>query len=382
MAEVKDLLRDIKAELDSIPDQKATLSWNKLMWQYYEHEKDSAMAHRYTLAYMALNDSLLAKNKTLMASDIEGRIKSVERQYQINLLKKNSEHEKFYLDVAVLIVVMALVIVLLVMKNARRSRNNIIELTKLNDQVNEQKEKLEAAIAELNQKEKDKSRILRSVAHDVMNPISSIIALTDILIKESEGYSQDHVEILNLIKEACNNSLSLSKNIVEAAMDITEGNMGKEWVDIKKLTSNCVELLNFRANAKHQKIKVTFCEEDVLAFVNKEKIWRVINNLVANAIKFSFENADIFVTLECKDKKIKLSVKDTGMGIPEKSWPFIFDMFTQAKVPGTAGEMPYGLGLSISIQIAKAHQGNIWFETKEGKGSTFHFEFPVKTGAN
>ena len=379
MPEMKQVLQDAKAELDTIPDKKVELSWDKLMGQYYDHEKDSVKAHRYTLAYIALNDSFQARNKELMASDIDGRIKNIERQYQINLLNKNEEHERIYLIVATLIALMAIVIVWLADKNARRSRNNIITLTHLNNKVNEQKEKLEKAIAELNQKEKDKSRILRSVAHDVMNPISSIIALTEILIKESENYSQDHVEILNLIKEACNNSLSLSKNIVEAAMDIDEGNMGKEWVDIKKLTSSCVELLNFKANAKNQHIKITWCQEDVLAFVNKEKIWRVINNLLANAIKFSFENADIFVTLKFNAGVVHISVKDTGMGIPERNRPLIFDMFTQAKVPGTSGEMPYGLGLSISLQIAKAHKGNIWFESEEGKGSTFHFEFPAKS---
>ena len=76
---------------------------------------------------------------------------------------------------------------------------------------------------------------------------------------------------------------------------------------------------------------------------------------------------------------VHISVKDKGMGIPERNRPLVFDMFTQAKVPGTSGEMPYGLGLSISLQIAKAHKGNIWFETEEGKGSTFHFEFPTKS---
>lgn len=385
-ADARIVLQDIKAELDSIPDKQVELSWDKLMWQYYEHEKDTVKAHRYTLAYLALNDSFTASNKTLMTTDIDGRIKNIEQQYQINLRNKKSEYEKIYLFVVTLIALMALVIVLLVLKNGSRSRNNVVMLTKLNDQINEQKEKLEKAIAELNLKERDKSRILRSVAHDVMNPISSIIALTDILINESDNYSEDHKEILILIKEACNNSLGLSKNIVEAAMDIDEGNMGKEWVDLKKLTANCVELLSFRANAKKQQIIITIPPErggndDILGFVNKEKIWRVINNLIANAIKFSFENSVIEVTLEFISGKVCISVKDTGMGIPERSKPYIFDMFTQAKVPGTSGEMPYGLGLSISLQIAKAHHGNIWFESQEGKGSVFHFEFPAKNSA-
>ncbi len=56
-------------------------------------------------------------------------------------------------------------------------------------------------------------------------------------------------------------------------------------------------------------------------------------------------------------------------------------MFTEAKSLGTSGEAPHGLGLSISLQIAKAHYGTIWFESEEGKGATFHLVFPVKTHA-
>ena len=377
--EMKDVLQQIKEEMDTIPYQRASLNWNKLMWQYYDHVQDSSKAYKYYLVYTALNDSFIAMNKTLMASDIDGRIKDIERQYEIDLLNKNSEHERIYIIVLTLIAIMALIIVMLVLRNAVRSRENIVMLKRLNNQVNEQKDKLEKAITQLNQKERDKTRILRSVAHDVMNPIASIIALTDILIQDSASYSEDNKEILNLIKEACNNSLNLSKNILEAAMDIDEGNMGKEWVDIKKLVSNCVELLNFRAQAKRQQIRTNLADDDILAFVNKEKIWRVINNLIANAIKFSYENSEILVGLEMRNGNVHISVKDSGVGISEKNKPFVFDMFTQAKVPGTSGEVPYGLGLSISLQIARAHHGNIWFDTEEGKGSTFHFEFPTKS---
>ena len=84
------------------------------------------------------------------------------------------------------------------------------------------------------------------------------------------------------------------------------------------------------------------------------------------------------MSLELIDGQVHIAVKDSGVGIPEKNRPFVFDMFTQAKIPGTSGEVPFGLGLSISLQIARAHQGNIWFDTEEGKGTTFHFEFPTK----
>src|SRR4051794_38142185 len=120
------------------------------------------------MAFMTLNDSFLAKNKLLMATDVDARIKSMERQYQITLLNKNSEQATIYLVIAILIAAMALFIVFLVLRNASRSKKNIELLKGLNNRVNEQKEKLELALAELELKDKDKSRILRSVAHDVM----------------------------------------------------------------------------------------------------------------------------------------------------------------------------------------------------------------------
>ena len=268
IGEMKEVLQLIRAELDTIPNKNTALSWNKLMWQYNEHEGDSAKAYKYYLAYTALNDSAIAKNKNLMASDIDGRIKNIERDYKIELLNKNAVQERIYVWVLTLVAIMALIIIILTLRNVIRSRENVVMLKRLNNQVNEQKDKLEKAIAQLNQKEKDKTRILRSVAHDVMNPIASIIALADILEQDSANYSDESKEILNLIKEACKNSLNLSKNILEAAMDIDEGNMGKEWVDMKKLVANCAELLNFRAQAKHQVIKTSIGTGDILAFVN------------------------------------------------------------------------------------------------------------------
>ena len=379
LEEMKDVLQKIKVELDTIPDndKRVDRMWNKLMWQYYDHEKDSVKAYRYLLAYQIMNDSLIARNKSLMAADVEGRIRSIERTNHINQLKKNNEQERIYLIIAVIIMFMAVIIIGLILRNAQKAKKNLELLTSLNNQVNEQKEKLQIAITELEWKDKDKSRILRSVAHDVMNPIAAIMAFIDILLTGPERYTDEQREIFNLIKEACNNSLNLSKDILEASVDHT--GLTKEWVDINKLVASSVELLSFRAIAKKQCLMVTGDDKNVQAFVNKEKIWRVINNLIGNAIKFSHENSDITINILSSSGKVDISVKDNGIGIPEKNKPYVFDMFTEAKVPGTSGEAPHGLGLSISLQIAKAHYGTIWFESIEGKGSTFHLVLPLNT---
>ena len=203
------------------------------------------------------------------------------------------------------------------------------------------------------------------------------MSLADILMHESNSFSEEQLEILNLIKEACGNSLSLSKDILEAASKIDHASLAKEWVNMNKLLHNSVELQAIKANAKRQRLTISAAKEDIEAFVNKEKIWRIINNLIANAIKFSYENSEIKISIELKGNNVNIAVKDTGIGIPEKNKPYIFDTFTEAKNTGTSGEVPHGLGLSISLQIAKAHNGDIWFESEEGKGTTFHLIIPV-----
>ena len=380
MDSMKDLLGYIKTEMDTIPDKQVEQYWNKLMWRYYDHKKDPLQAYKYLFAYQTLKDSIQDSQKNLIASDIVGRIRNLERQYQEAELNKYHQRRKIYLIAASIIAAMAMVILLLILKNARKSKENIKALTRLNNQVNEQKNKVEFALAELKTRDKDKSRILRSVAHDIMSPISAIIALNDILAMDADQFSEDQQEIIGLIKDACNNSLSLSRDILEASNEIDPSEMPRELEDICKLATKSVELQKVRAQNKHQSIRI-LCSSPMEAYVNKEKIWRVISNLLSNAIKFSHEGGTIDLVLEKAGTNIHLAVIDHGIGIPDKYKPYVFDMFSEAKVHGTAGEVPHGIGLSICLQIVKAHKGTIWFESEEGKGSTFHVEIPISAGA-
>jgi signal transduction histidine kinase len=370
-------LEKIKAELDTIPDRQVEMMWHKLMWQYCELINDSVQSYKHLRIYTMLNDKYISDNKALMETDLDMRVKDLEKQYKINLLTKDKRQQKTYLIIVTILAFMAVAIIFLILRNAWKRQKNIKILTDLNNKVNEQKKQLEKALEELQTKEKDKARILKSVAHDVMNPIAAIISLTDILLHEKDSYTPEQLEILNLILEASNNSLNLSKDILEASEEIDEKNMTKEKTDINKLVSKSVELLNFKALSKKQHIITKLPEPPVYAYVYKDKMRRVINNILANAIKFSYENSDIEIILENIAGDVHIAIKDSGIGIPEQNKANVFDMFTDAKTAGTSGEIPHGLGLSISLQIARAHNGDIWFESTEGKGTTFHLVFPV-----
>lgn len=375
---MSNILIAIQAELDTIPDKHVELMWNKLMWQLEEYRGDSVSAYKHLRAYVLQNDAYNKANKALMEADLDMRVRDLEKQYRINILVKDKAQQRIYLFVVTLIAILTLVIVVLVWSSARRSKRDLRQQQYLNDTINIQNEKLENTLLQLREKENDKTRILKSVAHDVMNPIAAIISLVDIMQHDAESLNEEQKEMLGLIREASTNSLNLSRDILEATGESNDKQARKEETDINELVAKSVELLNFRALAKGQQIAMHMPGYTIKAFVYKDKIRRVIHNLLANAIKFSYEKSKIEIGLEQIGNTVRIYVKDHGIGIPDRNKPYIFDMFTDAKTKGTGGEPTHGLGLSISKQIARAHGGDITFESEVGKGSTFYLDFPVR----
>src|SRR6202000_2828166 len=88
---------------------------------------------------------------------------------------------------------------------------------------------------------------------------------------------------------------------------------------------------------------------------SQEKIWRGLSNLISNAIKFSPNGSPIKGQIDKNDNEVKISVSDKGIGIPDDIKDQVFNIFTNAKRPGTAGEKSFGLGLSICQQIMENH---------------------------
>jgi signal transduction histidine kinase len=166
-------------------------------------------------------------------------------------------------------------------------------------------------------------------------------------------------------------------NEILEATNLASIDLHLEQVEINSLASNSVELLRFKASEKEQNILFEPLPDQQNLFISREKIWRVISNLISNAIKFSPYGASILVKVEREEKQIIVSVKDNGIGIPEKLQDQVFNMFTTAQRPGTAGEKSFGLGLSICKQIMEKSHGKIWFNSDGEHGTTFYISLPI-----
>lgn len=365
------LLQHINQQFDTIKNKDAEADWNLLMANYYTKIARPEKAFKYLVKNDALKNTILNRDKELKSADIAQQLERLRKNHELDHLKKSNTVQQYYLRIAIVLGLMLLSIIFLVYRYWQRSKKNIKTLGNLNNQIKQQNFNLEYALAELKLNSREKDRILRNVAHDLRNPLGGVASLTGLMIEES-AYTHEQKELINLIKETSNNSLELINEILEATDAISErSNKEKEPVEINALISNSIELLRFKAAEKDQQITFKGIAP-VELYINREQIWRVISNLISNAIKFSGNGALIQVKVVDEKNDIKLIVADNGIGIPNNLKDAIFNMFTDSKRPGTAGEKSFGLGLSICRQIIENHKGRIWFESDGKTGTTFY----------
>ncbi len=216
------------------------------------------------------------------------------------------------------------------------------------------------------------------VAHDLRNPISAISTLTRIVSEEYEN-EEENKEFLELAQSACKDSLAMIDSIMQLSQHGRPESLHRKILNVNECVTDSVELLRFKAAEKKQAILLHTERTPQYTLADADKLGRVINNLVMNAIKFSYPNSTIAVYVRDRQAFVEVEVKDEGIGIPEELQGKVFDVFTEAKRKGTSKEGTFGLGLSICKQLVEAHDGNIWLKSKEGAGSSFYIQLHKHT---
>ncbi|MXV17083.1 sensor histidine kinase [Hufsiella ginkgonis] len=344
------------------------IKWYKFRSEYYFKQHKLAEAYRTLEAYIRIKDSVERIDAELNKMDVNKEFKSLQQESSLNNLEKREEYNRYYLIGAAIFLLMLVIIVILVSKNLGQVKKNS-RVANLNNL------RLQRTLSELELANKNYIRIMRVMAHDLKNPLSGIIGLVSVLLEE-DGFTEDQISMLKLIESTGSHSIGMINELLKSGLADEREHMVKTPVNLQTLLNDSVELLRFRAGEKHQEI-VYEHTEPVWAEVNREKIWRVFNNLIINAIKFSPNNSRIKVEIRQFKRKVVIVVSDRGIGIPDENKELVFEMFTPAKRMGTNGEQPFGLGLSISKRIVELHNGRIWFKDNPDGGTEFFIELPV-----
>ncbi|TKC10541.1 hypothetical protein FA048_10185 [Pedobacter polaris] len=318
--------------------------------------------------HQSLKEKLDEEANKLSTINIEKDLAGVEQEFALQNLKKIDSIKNIYLIFASFLLVLVVVIALLLKRNFEQSKKNS-QIIKLNN------EELQESLQKLELVNQNYARIMKVMTHDLKNPLNGILSISALLAEEEKIPKKQKVSIV-VIKESADNALAMINEILDSSLFVTgRVKIRRENINIQLVLQQCVSMLKFKANEKGQTLTLTTAHE-IIIHANKEKLWRVFNNIIVNAIKFSPPSKKITVGIKELPRYIIVSVEDNGIGIPEVYSEKIYDVFTETKRPGTAGEKPYGLGLSISKQIIDAHFGKIWFENNPKGGTIFFVQLP------
>ncbi|QQL50819.1 tetratricopeptide repeat-containing sensor histidine kinase [Mucilaginibacter ginkgonis] len=373
--DLQQLLDSLHTQLEAIPAEKKTddnkkveADWFLLKSNLFERQNKLDLALRYNQRYNQLKDSVAENSRKIKEMSVTDSFENYDKQNQIDTLTRYNRLQKIYLLVTVLAGLLALVVIFMIYRNWLRSKREINIVSNLNKEVLKQKGDLEQTLNRLNESSREKDRIVHTVAHDLRNPLGGIASLANIMSEDE--LDEEMKEYVDLIKETADNSLQLINEIFEAT-DVGIGVVELLPVEVNSLLHNVAELLRFKAAEKHQKVILRQLAIDRNIWGSREKLWRVLSNLMVNAIKFSPAHTQIILEAQDMGKEIMICVRDNGIGIPADIKPKIFNMFTEAKRLGTMGEKSFGLGLSICKQIIEKHGGRIWVDDNPGGGSVF-----------
>jgi len=222
-----------------------------------------------------------------------------------------------------------------------------------------------------------KTNFIATVSHELKTPISSIKMSASLLNDKRVGEMND--EQTGLVKSITDDSERLLK-ITSELLNMAQIETGQIQLTIS--TVNPVDIINsaiqaVSAKSKEKNITINNNAAHGLPFINvdADKTTWVLNNLLTNAIKYSFNNGIIDISASSSDGNVLFSVIDRGPGIAEEYIPRLFERYYQ--VPGST-EKGTGLGLAISKDFIEAQKGKIWIKSEIGKGTACYFLLPVK----
>jgi len=339
-----------------------SIQFVKKLYDFYGARQDAANTLKYSRQLVDLYEQKDRINRDSGIDYIEYALKD----QQLQSVRSKSKYQWGFLALAITVCLMTIIIIIILWRDWKNSQRTT-EALRL------QFKHTESTMQQLDHMNKDYARLIKIVAHDLRNPIGAIGSLTSLI--RPDAMAKDDKEILELIKGSSKNCLELINELMKT--DFThQQSIVKEEIDLNELLHQCVLLLGFRAKEKDQLLLLHTAIRGLIK-ADKEKLLRVLNNIVSNAMKFSESDSTIQISSIQSDNEIIIHVKDTGMGIPLDLQDNIFDPFTTSKRTGTGGEQPFGLGLYISKQIIEAHGGKIWFETETNAGTTFYISIPV-----
>lgn len=262
---------------------------------------------------------------------------------------------------------------------------NFIKLRKTKQELSEQKAEIhrqmsyqlqnEARVRELIEKN---NHLIRIVSHDLKSPVNRIFALTQLIQEESGNLSENQKEYLGRTHQAIADMLSMIRNLLDTRwLDGDPIDLRPEKFNLTSALNNLIR--NYQPLATRKKIQITAnLPAQVIVSEDRHFLFRIIENILSNAVKFSQEGKNITVSLQENVTSLLITIQDEGPGFSEDDLKKLYQKYVPLTARPTGGESSTGLGLAIVKTLADKMGIVLTCESELGKGTTFSMALKKK----
>ncbi|CCH55068.1 putative two-component system sensor kinase/response regulator fusion protein [Fibrisoma limi BUZ 3] len=300
----------------------------------------------------------------------------IERQRQrIDDLNRTyaSQRNRLYITLVSLLIVIILGAYAWYLARAKQAAYQ--RLAQQNEEIRQQKDQIEAVSKQARQATEEKLRFYSYISHEFNTPLSLILTPTDELLTRRHLDTREVKNSLSLIQKNAHRLLRL----VDQMLDLRKADAGK--LLLRAQEGNVVTFIedivqDFRAKADKQRIDLRFVSTQSMIplWFDREKLDKVLFNLLSNAFKYTPRGGFIHVHLAIVDEAVRIQVQDNGEGMTPEEQKRIFDLFYTGSTQFTLGN---GLGLALSREFMTLHHGELLVQSEKGKGTVFTLQLPL-----
>lgn len=225
-------------------------------------------------------------------------------------------------------------------------------------------------VTQLKELDRMKGEMIRMVSHDLKNPLMAAMLQIDLMRYQNDGLSSEPIDVMERQLERMN-------RIIRGVLDVERLRSGSLKLGPAYLSSIVEKAVNdLHRLADEAGIAIDYdIHEDLTVLCDENHAERAISNLIENAIKFTSRGGSVMIKGAVQEDAVVVLVRDTGVGIPESIQPNIFQRFFRGQQRGFEFVSGTGLGLALVRAIMDNHGGQVWFESREGEGTTFFLRF-------
>jgi signal transduction histidine kinase len=268
-------------------------------------------------------------------------------------------------------------------KRAMSARMHMATVEEANRELTEKNRRLAQAVERLQEADRIKSNFLATVSHELRTPLTSVIGYSEMLLEGIAGaLNEEQREYVKTVMEKGDQLLQLITGILDISrMEAGQMKFERAPFDLMEVVSIALSTIAPHARGKKLHLTCTLPDDLPRLYGDRDKVRQVLLNLLGNAVKFTPEGGAIDIGgeiyVDAEKPMVKVSVKDSGIGVAREHHQRVFDPFYQVDNSSTREYGGTGLGLNIVRRFVEAHAGSVWVESEEGKGATFFFTLPV-----